>query len=482
MTSRQGPRAAPLILSVALFMEQMDSTVIATALPAIAADIGTSPIALKLALTAYLVALAIFIPVSGWVADRFGARRTFVLAIAVFVASSVMCSLAHSLPAFVFARFLQGMGGAMMTPVARLVLVRAIPRSELVSAMAWITLPALAGPLIGPPLGGFITTYASWEWIFLINVPIGLAGMAATLRYLPELPSFEPPPLDWTGFLLVALGASGIIFGMSVISLPALPWQVGAAAVLAGMSGCIAYVLHARRHPRPILSLSLLNYPTLRACVTGGSLFRIGIGAIPFLLPLMLQLGYGLTPFESGMITFATAIGAMSMKPVATPIFRRFGFRGALVCAAVLSALSVLAMIAIPPQGATYWLFIAALLAGGFTRSLFFTGINALAFAEVSDREAAQATALTAVAQQTSIAMGVAVAGGVLETALYVQGGTLGLSAFAAAFGVVALMMALGTVPVLRLDRDAGKGLAGETPGHRAKASLGPELGGPHSP
>jgi EmrB/QacA subfamily drug resistance transporter len=482
MTARSGPRAVPLILAVALFMEQMDSTVIATALPAIAADIGTSPIALKLALTAYLVALAIFIPVSGWVADRFGAKRTFVLAIALFVASSILCSLANSLAAFVVARFLQGMGGAMMTPVARLVLVRATPRSELVSAMAWITMPALAGPLIGPPLGGFITTYASWEWIFLINLPIGLAGIAATLRYLPELPAYEPPPLDWTGFLLVALCASGIIFGMSVISLPALPWPVGAVAVLSGLFSCIAYVFHARRHERPILSLSLLDYPTLRACVTGGSLFRIGIGAIPFLLPLMLQLGYGLTPFESGMITFASAIGAMSMKPVAPPIFRRFGFRGALVWGAVLSALSVLAMVAMQPQGATYWLFIAALLAGGFTRSLFFTGINALAFAEVSDREAAQATALTAVAQQTSIAMGVAVAGGVLETALYLEGGTLGLSAFAAAFGVVALMMALGILPILRLDRDAGKGLAGDAGGHRTKAALGAELGGPHSP
>jgi EmrB/QacA subfamily drug resistance transporter len=482
VTVRQSQRAVPLILAVALFMEQMDSTVIATALPAIAADIGTSPIALKLALTAYLVALAIFIPVSGWAADRFGAKRTFVIAIAVFMASSLLCSLAHSLEFFVVARFLQGMGGAMMTPVARLVLVRATPRSELVSAMAWITMPALAGPLIGPPLGGFITTYASWEWIFLINLPIGLAGIAATLRYLPELPAFEPPPLDRSGFLLVALGAAGIIFGMSVISLPALPWQVGAAAVVAGLAGCVGYVLHARRHPQPILSLSLLDYPTLRACVTGGSLFRIGIGAIPFLLPLMLQLVYGLTPFESGMVTFASAVGAMSMKPVAPPVFRRFGFRGALVWAAILSALSVLAMIAIPPQGATYWLFIAALLAGGFTRSLFFTGINALAFAEVSDQEAAQATALTAVAQQTSIAMGVAVAGGVLETALYFHGGDLGLFAFAAAFGVVALMMALGILPILGLDRDAGKGLAGEAGGQRTRGDLGAELSGPHSP
>ncbi len=458
----QLPRMVPAILAIALFMEQMDSTVIATALPAIAADLGTSPIALKLALTAYLVALAIFIPVSGWMADRHGAKRVFVSAIAVFVASSILCSQADSLGFFVLARFLQGMGGAMMTPIARLVLVRGTPRNELVSAMAWLTIPALAGPLLGPPVGGFITTFASWHWIFLINVPIGIAGIAATLRYLPELPAFEPAPLDWRGFLLVAGCASGIIFGMSVISLPALPVEAGMAAVATGIACGILYYVHARKAERPILSLSLLENGPFRASVTGGSLFRIGIGAVPFLLPLMLQLGYGLSPFESGMITFVSAIGAMSMKFVAARIFAAYGFRAVLLASGVIASATVALTAAASPAAGYAWALYLVLLAGGFSRSLFFTGINALAFLDISDREASQATAFSAVAQQTSIAMGVAVAGGVLEATMKLGSGELGIGNFQIAFVVVAAVMVLGVIPLMRIDPKAGAAVAGQ--------------------
>jgi MFS family permease len=213
-------RIVPLILALALFMEQMDSTVISTALPAIAADIGTSPIALKLALTAYLVALAIFIPLSGWMADRFGIKKVFAWAIVVFILGSVLCAGAYSLPSFVGARFLQGMGGSMMTPLARLILVRGTEKHELVGALAWLTMPALIGPMIGAPLGGFITTYVSWHWIFLINLPIGIVGIAATLRFLPELESHPPGRLDLKGFLLSGIAASGIVFGMSASACP----------------------------------------------------------------------------------------------------------------------------------------------------------------------------------------------------------------------------------------------------------------------
>src|SRR6218665_2325226 len=228
-------RIVPLILAVALFMEQMDSTVIATALPTIAADLGVGPITLKLALTAYMVSLATFIPLSGWMADRFGAKRIFRLAILVFVAGSILCAVADSLVAFVVSRFLQGMGGAMMTHVARLVLVRSTSRSELVSAMALLTIPALVGPLAGPPLGGFITTYFSWHWIFLINVPVGIIGYILSGIYLPEIPAAPPPPLDWTGFFLSAVAASGTMFGLSVISLPALPPVLGVVATVVGL-------------------------------------------------------------------------------------------------------------------------------------------------------------------------------------------------------------------------------------------------------
>lgn len=216
-------RIVPLILAVALFMEQMDSTVIATALPAIAADLHVGPITLKLALTSYMVALAVFIPVSGWMADRFGAKKIFRLAISVFVIGSIFCAVSSNLVEFVFARFLQGMGGAMMTPVGRLVLVRTTQRSDLVSAMALLTIPALVGPLTGPPLGGFITTYFSWHWIFLINVPVGIIGIWLATIFLPEVEATAPPRLDFTGFVLTSLSAAGVVFGLSVVSLPALP-------------------------------------------------------------------------------------------------------------------------------------------------------------------------------------------------------------------------------------------------------------------
>ncbi len=451
----------PFIMAIALFMEQMDSTVIATALPEIARDLETSPIALKLAMTAYLVALAIFIPASGWIADRFGPKKVFLTAIAVFMGSSVLCSAADSLGFFVVARFVQGMGGAMMTPVARLVLVRGTPRNQLVEAMAWLTIPALAGPLVGPPVGGFITTYASWEWIFLIDIPIGLVGMAAIWRFLPQMPVLNPPPLDWTGFFLVAGAASGIVFGMSVISLPALLVQFGLVAIVAGAICLFAYWRHAHRAEKPILPLSLLSIPTLRASVAGGSFFRIGIGAVPFLLPLMLQLGYGLTAFESGMITFIGAVGAMSMKFAAVSIFRRFGFRPVLIATGILSSISVAAIAAFPPNGTMAIGLYLVLLISGFVRSLYFTGINALAYVDVPESQTAQATAMSAVAQQTSIAIGVAVAGAILEATLYFGSGELTIASFNIAFILVAAIMTLGTLPMLRIDHDAGAEASG---------------------
>lgn len=279
-------RIIPLILAVALFMEQMDSTVIATALPTIAADLGVSPITLKLALTSYMVALAMFIPLSGWMSDKFGAKKIFRLAICVFIVGSILCAISESLLQFVMSRFLQGMGGAMMTPVGRLVLLRTTKRSELVSAMALLTIPALVGPLTGPPIGGFITTYFSWHWIFIINVPIGIAGVILTGIYLPHVPPVETPRMDWFGFLLTSVAASGVVFGLSVIGLPALPPVVGITATFAGFAACILYYFHAKRHPFPVLNLTIFNDRAFRASTTGGTMFRIATGAIPFLSTL----------------------------------------------------------------------------------------------------------------------------------------------------------------------------------------------------
>lgn len=454
-------RIIPLILAVALFMEQMDSTVISTALPAIAADLSVGPITLKLALTAYMVALAIFIPVSGWMADRFGARNVFRIAITIFVAGSILCALAQSLTQFVLFRFLQGAGGAMMTPVGRLVLLRTTKRSELVAAMAYLTIPALVGPMAGPPLGGFITTYFTWHWIFLINVPIGVMGIWLASVYLPHIETPKPPPMDIYGFLLVAIAASGVVFGLSVISLPALPPVTGYASVIAGLLALILYIRHAKVHPAPILDPKLFANPGFRASTLGGSIFRISVGAVPFLTPLMLQVGFGLTPFQSGMITFAGAVGAISTKFLAQKVFAAIGFRTTLIVAAFLSAITTAAngfFEATTPSA----VIIAFLLLAGFTRSFFFTGVNALGYADIPDDRASQATSMSSVAQQVSLALGVALAAVIIETGASLRGGPLEVADFHVAFFVIAVLSLLGMAPFLGLDKRIGSAVSGQ--------------------
>ena len=441
-------------------MENMDSTVIATSLPAIADDLGTSPIALKLALTAYLVALAIFIPISGWMADKHGAKNVFRAAIGVFILGSVACALADSLGAFVAARFFQGMGGAMMTPVARLVLVRSTAKSELVGAMAWLTVPALVGPIVGPPVGGFITTYFSWHWIFIINVPIGLVGMALATRFLPDMPPEGAPPLDAPGLILSGLGASGLVFGLSVVSLPALPPGIGVGAIVVGLVCGALYLRHARRAAHPLLKLDLFRDQIFRSAILGGSIFRIGIGATPFLLPLMLQLGFGYSPFQSGMITFVTALGAMGMKFATTWIFGRFGFRPVLIAGSLTAAGSIALFGLFTPQ-TPVWLMMAVILAGGFIRSMFFTGVNAFAYAEVNAPDVSKATPIVAVCQQLSIAVGVALAGGRLEVQTALRGGELALSDFHIAFFIIAAVSASAALAFIRLPADAGADVSG---------------------
>src|SRR5438477_3518431 len=255
-------RIVPLIVAVALFMENMDSTVIATSLPAIAADIGTSPLALKLAVTSYLLSLAVFIPMSGWTADRFGARTVFATAIAVFVMGSIGCAFASSLTHFVIARIVQGMGGAMMTPVGRLVLVRSVDKRALIDAMAWVSIPALIGPITGPPLGGFITTYASWHWIFLINVPMGIVGIVLALRYIEDVRIAMPDRFDLPGMVLAAISVAGLAFGLSVIGVGLVPWPIATALIVTGAVAFVIYLFHARRVAAPVLDFSLLRLPT----------------------------------------------------------------------------------------------------------------------------------------------------------------------------------------------------------------------------
>jgi EmrB/QacA subfamily drug resistance transporter len=450
-------RLVPLIVAVALFMENMDSTVIATSLPAIAADIGTNPLALKLAVTTYLLALAIFIPASGWTADRFGARVIFRTAIAVFMVGSIGCALAHSLEHFVVARFLQGMGGAMMAPVGRLVLVRSVDKRKLVDAMTWLTMPALIGPLLGPPLGGFITTYFAWHWIFIINIPIGLVGIVLVTRHIENVRGEIQEPFDALGTVLAGLGIGCLAFGLTAVGLKNfLPTSVLAAMIAAGAVFIGLYVLHARRTPAPVMDLSLFRLPSFRGGVAGGFVFRVGAGALPFLLPLMLQVGFHKTPFQSGLITFATAVGAMSMKTAIPLLLRRFGYRNVLTWNA-LTASGLVAACALFSATTPVFVMIVVLFAGGFFRSLQFTSAMTIGFAEVEPARMSRATSLAAVCQQLSVSTGVAIGALAVETVLAFRGETvIGESDFAPAFLLVGGISALSIFMFASMPKDTG--------------------------
>ncbi|MBO4224899.1 MFS transporter [Bradyrhizobium neotropicale] len=454
-------RLIPLIVATALFMENMDSTVIATSLPAIAADIGTSPLTLKLAITSYLLSLAVFIPASGWTADRFGARTVFAGAVGVFMLGSIGCALSSSITDFVFARILQGLGGAMMTPVGRLVLLRSVDKSALVNAMAWVTVPALIGPVIGPPLGGFITTYFSWHWIFLINIPIGFLGIFMALKYIDPIKSENPEPFDLYGLVLAGIGLAGIAFGLSVAGLNLLPWTVVGALIAVGSISMTLYVIHARRTGSPVLDFSLLHLATLRASIIGGFMFRLGIGALPFLLPLLMQVGFGLSPFQSGLVTFASAVGAMGMKTLAARIIRSFGFRNLMTVNAVISSF-FLAACALFTATTPLLLIMIILVVGGFFRSLQFTAINTVAYAEVEPAQMSRATTLVSVNQQLAISAGVAVGAFSVETTMWLRGANeLSATMFGPAFVVVAVISAASAWFFWQMPDDAGHEISG---------------------
>jgi EmrB/QacA subfamily drug resistance transporter len=450
-----------LIIATALFMENMDGTVLATSLPAIAADLRQDPIVLKLALTSYMLTLAVFIPASGWVADRFGARTVFCSAIVVFTLGSILCGASSSLPTLIAARVFQGVGGAMMVPVGRLVLLRSVSKSEMVNSLAYLTIPALIGPVVGPPLGGFITTYFHWRWIFWINVPIGLLGVMLALRFIENIKELEVARFDFKGFWLSGLGLLSVVFGMTVIGRGLAPAPVVVVLILGGAGLLVLYGMHARREPNAILDISLLTLPTFFSAVVGGFIFRLGIGAIPFLLPLLLQIGFGMTPFESGSLTFAAAAGAMLMKFTASTILKRFGFRKVLVFNGVISA-AFLASYGLITAGTPHALILAALLTGGFFRSLQFTALNAIGYADVDQPRMSRATSFASVSQQMSSAVGVAVAALSIQSVQLALGDrTLVARDMTISFGVVALITLSSVAMFARLKPDAGAEVSG---------------------
>ncbi|WP_293865050.1 DHA2 family efflux MFS transporter permease subunit [uncultured Alsobacter sp.] len=468
-------RLVPLIVATAMFMENLDSTVLATSLPAIAQDLGENPIHLKLAVTSYLLALAIFIPASGWVADRLGARLVFRAAIAVFAAGSIGCGFAHDMTGLIAGRVVQGIGGAMMVPVGRLVVLRSIDRSDLVNALAWLTLPGMLGPILGPPLGGFITAYFHWRWIFWVNIPIAVLGIVLVTLFIPDVRGDERTRFDALGFALVGPGLATFLTGATVAGLGLLP--TAQVAVLIGVGAVLlaAYGVHALRTEAPIIDLRMFKLASMRASIAAAFPFRIAVGATPFLLPLMLQVAFGLNPFQSGLTTFMASIGALLMKACASPILRRWGFRRALTVNAVLAAV----FIAVPGLFTPGWpwpVVMGLLLIGGFLRSLQFTALNAVAYAQVPDNRLSRATTLSAVVQELSGSVGVSVAALGLELMGRLDGtGPLEASHFPPVFAAMGCLAAATSVLLYTmLPNDLGQDLVRRRTGPRTPPAAEP--------
>jgi EmrB/QacA subfamily drug resistance transporter len=456
---RQNERLIALIVAAALFMQNLDSTVIATALPTMARAFHADPVHMNVALTAYLFAVALFVPASGWMADRFGTRHVFRAAIAVFTLGSVLCGRAESLPFLVFSRVIQGAGGAMMLPVGRLILLRSVPKARLVAAMAWVTMPALIGPVIGPPVGGFIVEYASWRWIFDINVPIGLAGIVLASLFVPDKREIPAGRFDFLGLALSGATLAAFLAVLELAGRGILPdWQVagiGAASVLCGA----LYALHARAQDRPLLDFSLMRLPSFAVSVFAGSLFRVGVGAVPFLLPMMLQLGFGRSAVQSGSITFAAAAGAIVSKPGIQFLLRKLGFRNVLVVNGVIGGLGLAAYAAFRPDWPIWWLY-GILLATGYLRSVQFTAYNTIAYAEVPPARMSAATTLYSALQQISLTVGIPIGAAVLHFVRLGQGAPKP-AAFSAAFLVVAAITVLAGPASLLLPWNAGDEMSG---------------------
>ncbi|WP_288412455.1 MFS transporter [uncultured Sphingomonas sp.] len=456
----RGFRVIALVVASAMFMQQLDGTVLTVALPTMARDLGVPATNLSLALTSYLLSLALFIPASGALADRFGGRNLFCAAIGVFLVGSILCAQAGSLPMLVAARFLQGIGGAMMVPVGRLILLRSVARKDMVQALSWLVMPALVGPILGPPLGGMIVTWLDWRWIFYLNIPFGIVGIAGALALIPDIRGGQTGRFDTVGFLLSGVALGCLLFGFELASRPGTG-RVAIVLAIIGLVAGTAYVRHARHSVSPILDLRLMRIPTFRLSVIAGSLTRITQGAQPFLLPLMLQLGFGLSPARTGTITMASAIGALAMKAIAPRVLKRFGFRRSLIVSGLVSSLGYATCAFFRPDwpaGA-----IAAVLAlSGFFTSFQFTGYNAIAYAEVDDVRMSAATSFYATFQQLMLSLGICTAAMVLEVGTVVGGtGQPSLAVFSCAFVILAVISGSAILWNRRFDDDAGAAMSG---------------------
>jgi EmrB/QacA subfamily drug resistance transporter len=449
--------AVAFLVAATFFMENLDATVITTSLPIIARDFHTAPAYLSIGVSAYLVALTMFIPVSGWLAERFGARRVFATAIAVFSAASLLCALSTGLLAFTAARVLQGLGGAMMVPVGRLVVLRDTPKHEIVRAIAILTWPALVAPILGPPVGGWISTHWSWHWIFLLNLPLGAAALTAALLLLRNEPH-QAPRFDTSGFVLSGLGFALVMSGIEMASRADVSAAVAIGTCAAGIVLLVSAAFHLRRVAHPLFDLAPLKIMTFRVTVFGGSLFRTAIGTAPFLLPLMFQVAFGWSAVASGALLLWLFAGNLCMKPGTTWVMNRFGFRNVLIANGTLVALGFAGFTLLGPE--TPRTVVAALLFfSGLVRSMQFTALNTIGFADVPQPQMRDATTLFSVLQQMNAGMGIAVGALALSTAEALRGthaGTAATADFHLAFWFITALAALGVVDSVLLPRSAG--------------------------
>lgn len=458
-----GISPAALLVAGAFFMEFLDGTVIATALPDMAKSFGVQAVDLNLGISAYLITLAVLIPASGWIADRFGARKVFTLALAIFTLASVLCGLATSVDQFIAMRVLQGMGGALMVPVGRLAVLRTTPKHLLITAIATLTWPALVAPIIGPPLGGFITSYANWRWIFFINVPLGLIAIVLALRIIPDIYEETRRPFDTPGFIATSVAMVSLVYAMEMMGAQEVNTGVTLALLATGMVTMIYALRHFRRTEWPMIRLDALQVPTFRVTMFGGSLFRASISAVPFLLPLLFQVGFGMDAFHSGLLVLAVFVGNLTIKPATTPLLRGLGFKKLLLINGALNVLALLACAFLTPQ-TPVWVIMLVLYLGGVFRSIQFTAISTLAFADVPSPQMSYANTLFSTATQLAVGLGITLGAigiriGELCSEWLGMASLPGIS-FRLAFVAIALVCLLGMVDTLRLVKDAGSAVS----------------------
>lgn len=415
MTKKKGRSMAglPWIAAMAFFMQALDATILNTALPAIAQSLNRSPLAMQSAIISYTLTVAMLIPVSGWLADRFGTRRIFMLAVSLFTLGSLACALSNSLGMLVVFRVIQGIGGAMMMPVARLALLRAYPRSELLPVLNFVTMPGLVGPILGPVMGGVLVTWASWHWIFLINIPIGVAGLLYARKYMPN---FTTPrrSFDMWGFLLFGLSLVLFSSGMELFGEKVVETWLALNIIFSGIALLLLYIRHARRHPTPLISLNLFKTRTFSVGIAGNIASRLGTGCVPFLMPLMLQVGFGYPALIAGCMMAPTALGSILAKSTVTQILRWFGYRKTLVGVTLFIGVMI-AQFALQTQAMAIWMLVLPLFILGMAMSTQFTAMNTISLADLTDENASSGNSVLAVTQQLSISLGVAVSAAVLR-------------------------------------------------------------------